>query len=465
MKKITFLVLFMIASFGYSQDQLLGFETSESGGVNGGPFGDAPVPIVEAGTGTNTSQVLKIVGNTTGQPWQGINLNLTSLVNLSSTQTMTMDVFSANPITFLVKATGGVGGPAIVAASASHPGGSTWQTISFTFDTVLDGQGAPANGTYSGFVIHTYWVAGQTSFFPGGTAIPTPARTFYVDNIKGPLGTPPVVPAPTVAAPTPPNRPVADVKSIFSNAYAPIAVLNYAGVDGQPSNDNTFNTSWCGANTSLVSIVGNDTNKITGLGCEGVAFLSGRFDASTFTYFHMDIWTSTPTLNKSFNIKFSNWNGGTGEANAIQFSITNTNFLPNPNPGTWISLDIPLSNFTIAGGGSANRNDLVQFIITSDLGTVYYDNLYLHKNTVLSNSNFELSSFNVYPNPTQNVWNITSKQNITSVLLFDVMGKKVQEFTPNATSLELNAAELANGIYFANVTSELGTKVIKLIKN
>ncbi|CAM3615861.1 T9SS type A sorting domain-containing protein [Flavobacterium gelidilacus] len=272
-----------------------------------------------------------------------------------------------------------------------------------------------------------------------------------------------VIEGPATAAPTPPNRPVADVKSIFSNAYAPIAVLNYAGVDGQPSNDNTFNTSWCGANTSLVSILGNDTNKITGLGCEGVAFLSGRFDASSFTYFHMDIWTATPTLDKSFNIKFSNWNGGAGEANAIEFSTTNANFLTNPNPGTWISLDIPLTNFTPVV--NANRNDLVQFVITSDLGTVYYDNLYLHKNTVLSNSNFELSLFNVYPNPTQNVWNITSKQNITSVVLFDVMGKKVQEVLPNNTTIELNAAELANGIYFANVTSELGTKVIKLIKN
>jgi hypothetical protein len=268
-----------------------------------------------------------------------------------------------------------------------------------------------------------------------------------------------VIEGPTTAAPTPPNRPVADVKSIFSNAYAPITTLGYTGdVD-------TYNTTWCGASTTLVSVVGNDTNKVSGLGCEGVAFQSGRFDATTFTNFHMDIWTASPTLNKSFNIKFSNWNNTAGEVNAIQFSVTNSNFLSNPNPGTWISLDIPLSNFTIAGGGSANRNDLVQFVITSDLGTVYYDNLYLHKNTVLSNSNFELSSFNVYPNPTQNVWNITSKQNITSVVLFDVMGKKVQEVTPNATSLELNAAELANGIYFANVTSELGTKVIKLIKN
>ncbi len=184
MKKITLFIFLLTFSLGYSQDLLLGFESAESGGINGDSFGNGPAPTVEAGTGSNTSQVLKIVGNPVGEPWQGINLNLTSLVNLTATQTMTMDVFSDAPITFLVKVTGGVGGPAIVAAPVTHPGGSTWQTISFTFDTSLDGQAAPATGVYSGFVIHTYWVAGETSFFPGGTPIPRPERTFYVDNIK-----------------------------------------------------------------------------------------------------------------------------------------------------------------------------------------------------------------------------------------------------------------------------------------
>ncbi|MEY4938239.1 MAG: hypothetical protein RIS64_4600, partial [Bacteroidota bacterium] len=98
-----------------------------------------------------------------------------------------------------------------------------------------------------------------------------------------------------------------------------------------------------------------------------------------FTHFHMDIWTDTPTVDKSFNIKFSNWAGGAGEANAIEYSTTNANFLTNPNPGTWISLDIPLTSFLPING--SDRSDLVQFVISSDLGTVYYDNLYLHKNT------------------------------------------------------------------------------------
>lgn len=434
-------------------DLLLGFESTETGGVNGGPFGNGPAPVLEAGTGSNTTQVLKIVGNPTGEPWQGINLNLTDLVDLTDTKTMTMDVFSADPITFLVKVTGGVGGPNVVAASASHPGGSTWQTVSFTFNTSLDGQAALANGTYSGFVIHTYWAPGAVAFF--NPTIPTPVRTFYVDNIRGPLGTPPVIPEPTTAAPTPPNRPVDDVKSIFSDAYTPITAMGYSG------EDNTFNNSWCPANTTLVSIAGNDTNRVTGLGCEGVTFLNGRFDATSFTHFHMDIWTATATQDKSFNIKFSNWNGTGGEVNAIEYSANNSNILPSTNPGTWIPIDLPLSSFLPING--AGRNDLVQFVITSDLGTVYYDNLYLHKNT-LSTPSFGTSNVKMYPNPASTVLNIDAQETIEKVSIYNLLGQEVISVLPNDQAVTLDVATLQTGIYVVKATINGAVSSTKFIK-
>ena len=448
LKHIALIGALLMTSVGFSQDLLLGFEASETGGVAGDPFGGGPAPVLEAGTGTNTTQVLKIVGNPTGEPWQGINLNLTSPVNLTTTQTMTMDVFSATAVTFLVKVTGGTSGPAIVAAEATHTGGSTWQTISFTFNTSLDGQGAPATGLYTGFVIHTYWAPGATAFF--NPTVPTPARTFYVDNIKGPLGTPPVEPTPATAAPTPPARPAADVKSIFSNAYTPISTIGYTG------EDNTFNNSWCGATTTLVSVESNNTHKVTGLGCEGVTFIAGRFDATTFTHFHIDIWTATATLDKSFNVKFSNWNGGAGEANAIEFSVNNSNFLVNPNPGTWISLDIPLSTFAPING--ANRNDLVQFIITSDLGTVFYDNLYLHKNT-LGTENFVKTSVKMYPNPSKEILNISSEETIGNISIYNTLGQVVVTQVGGKNIEAINVAALPNGVYI--LSAQVGTEVIR----
>ena len=465
---------------------VLGFETTESGGVNGAPFGGMAVPVVENGTGSNTTKVLKIVGNTTGEVWQGINLNLTSLVSLTDSKTMTMDVLSADPITFLVKVTGGVGGPGIVAASATHTGGNTWQTVSFTFNTALDGQAALANGTYSGFVIHTYWAQGATAF----TTVTRTPRTFYVDNIRGPLGTAPVIPTPTVAAPTPPNRPAADVKSIYSNAYTPLTTFAASG------DLNSYDTSWCPGVTTQFLIGGNAAtamNRITGLGsgivagnattvppyqgsdlvggCEGINFRAGSFDATSFTHFHIDIWTPIQTMAlRNISLKLSNHNASNAELNAIERNITNATPSPNqlpatdPNPGTWLSFDIPLADFTIAGGGSAARNNLAEFIISTNLGIVYYDNVYFHKNTTLGASSFEVAKVKLYPNPTSNILNIECTASIQAITVYNVLGQEVMNRELNNTSIALDVSGLNSGIYVVKTVVEGITSSTKFIK-
>lgn len=260
---------------------------------------------------------------------------------------------------------------------------------------------------------------------------------------------------PPTAAPTPPARNAADVKSIYSDAYTPIATLGYTGdVD-------TYNTSWCPGVTTEVMIAGNKTHKITGLGCEGVAFQSGRFNATGFTHFHMDIYTDSPTMDKSFNIKFSNWNGGSGEANAIEFSLTNASnpALPNPNSGTWISLDIPLANWT-----AGSRNDLVQFVISSDLGTVYYDNLYLHKNTVLGTEEFETSSVKLYPNPVKNTLTIEANASIDKVSVYNILGQEVLKASPNSNTATLQTNELPKGVYMVTTEIEGKLSTSKVVK-
>lgn len=165
----------MIVSIGNAQTLLQGFE---SAGSLGATFGGLPTPLIETGTGSNNSQVLKIVTNPTQQVWQGVNLNLSPSVNLTVNKTLTIDVLAFESMTFLVKVTTG---GATAAAPVTHNGNGTWQTLSFTFNTSLDSQTANPSGTYSGFVIHPYWGVGQTAF---GTL--KPPRTFYVDNISDP---------------------------------------------------------------------------------------------------------------------------------------------------------------------------------------------------------------------------------------------------------------------------------------
>jgi hypothetical protein len=278
--------------------------------------------------------------------------------------------------------------------------------------------------------------------------------------LSGSTSTTLTVNAPIPAAPTPPARPAADVKSIFSDAYTPVATLGYIG--GGPNDDNTYNTSWCPANTILVQLDGNNTNKITNLGCEGIAFLSGRFSAAGFTRFHMDIYTPTPTQDKSFNFKFSNWSGGNSETNAFEYSATNANILPNVNPGTWISIDLPLTSFTAIGG--TNNTDFTQFVITSDLGTVFYDNIYLHKNTVLGTSNFEAAQISMYPNPATTNFTIQAKQEMETVSVYNLLGQEVISKFPNSKEATIDVSSLQVGIYIIRTSINGNVSASRFIK-
>jgi hypothetical protein len=457
MKKITFLFAFLLtAVLGFAQQVIVqDFDTPTSftfAGFQG--LGGAAIVADPAPGGTRMNG-LQLVSVSTGNPWQGAEVvQQTTDLKLTTDKTVNIDVYATQAFTLLAKVEAGTGPNS--AASQSYTTPNAWQTLTFTFTQSLDGTGV-ANGTYNKIVFFPNWKATNDGF-----NTPPANFTLHIDNITAEAS--PIMPPaqPATAAPTPPAREAAEVKSIFSDAYTPIAILNYAGVDGQPSNDNTFNTSWCPATTSLVSIEGNNTNRVAGLGCEGISFLSGRFDATTFTHFHMDIWTETPTMDKSFNVKFSNWNNGGAEANAIEFSVTNANFLTNPNPGTWISLDIPLANFTPING--ANRNDLVQFVISSDLGTVFYDNLYLHKNTVLGVSDFEASKIKVYPNPASTNLTIEAQKMVEKVAVYNMLGQEVISLTANSELVNLDISALQKGVYTIKAQVEGQIKTTRVIK-
>ncbi|MDP2159959.1 MAG: T9SS type A sorting domain-containing protein [Flavobacterium sp.] len=436
MKKITLLITLLSFSFGFAQQVVVqNFETPSSFtfvGFEGLASASIEMDPEVGGTRMNN---LRLVSQSGGNPWQGAEvLQQNTLIKLTTDKTVQIDVYATQAFTLLAKVE--VGGPNS-AASQNYTTPNAWQTLTFTFTQGLDGT-TTADGNYQKIVFFPNWNPTNAGFLPPGNF------TVYVDNITS-EATPILPPAePATAAPTPPARPVDDVRSIFSDAYAPISVIGYTG------EDNTYNNSWCGANTTLVQIQGNNTHKVTGLGCEGVTFLAGRFDATTFTHFHMDIWTETATLDKSFNVKFSNWNGGAGEANAIEFSVNNSNFLTNPNPGTWISLDIPLANF--APIVNANRNDIVQFVITSDLGTVFYDNLYLHKNTVLSVSSFEKSNIKMYPNPATTNFTIEAQDNIEKIAVLNMLGQEVISKPLNNQQATIDISSLQVGVYVVKAT-------------
>ncbi|HQF48297.1 MAG TPA: T9SS type A sorting domain-containing protein, partial [Flavobacterium alvei] len=77
---------------------------------------------------------------------------------------------------------------------------------------------------------------------------------------------------------------------------------------------------------------------------------------------------------------------------------------------------------------------------------------------------FDAGSFKAYPNPTRGSWNITANDDITSVVVYDVLGKAVYTKFGAAKEVSVNATELSKGVYFAKVATANGESTLKLIK-
>ena len=409
-----------------------------------GTFGGAAAAY-DADPAGGSDQVIKIT-NSGNEIWQGVDVVLTTFYKLTAATQLTMqlDVYSTTAITIAPKAQGGEPGSPDSVTSASHTG-SGWETLTLTFDKSLDGK-VPANGIYGDFALHINWNATTNTYgAPDG-------RVFYIKNLKGLATQPTPDPnAPTTAAPTPPTRNAADVISLFSDAYT--TASNVA-----------WGTSWDSATTSDVVIAGDNVKKVTIGNFLAVAFNSSPLNLTSFTHFHIDLYTATETLDKSFNHKLSNHANGSAETNAIEFSTTNASNpdLPNPNPGTWISYDIPLDNFTSASNG-LDREAIAEYILSSNLGIVYLDNVYFYKAGTASVEDI-LFNVSLYPNPASNRLNISAANTIQNAEIYNVLGKKVMNVTINKTSESIDISNLASGVYMIkyNIENSIGTaKFIK----
>ncbi|MBI5216565.1 MAG: hypothetical protein HY960_12510 [Ignavibacteriae bacterium] len=183
-----------------------------------------------------------------------------------------------------------------------------------------------------------------------------------VNNVKAAL-------SPTTPATTPLHA-SDKVISIFSDTYSNIPV-------------DTWSAEWTNhAKVENRTINDNNVKVYTNLDFAGIIFSKNTIDASMMTHFHLDIWTQYPTSSASFKVKLVDFgnNGKYGGGDDVQSECTFTS-TTQPNAlrtGSWISLDIPLSDFAAL----TTRSHLAQLIISGGLKTVWVDNVYLYQGTV-----------------------------------------------------------------------------------
>ena len=85
----------------------------------------------------------------------------------------------------------------------------------------------------------------------------------------------------------------------------------------------------------------------------------------------------------------------------------------------------------------------------------------------LSVEDTKFINVSVYPNPSSSNWNFrTPNTVIKSVEVFNLLGKRVaSQRNNNSTEASISTQGLTSGIYIARITTEQGTKSVKLIKN
>ncbi|WP_304038356.1 T9SS type A sorting domain-containing protein, partial [Mesonia mobilis] len=215
-------------------------------------------------------------------------------------------------------------------------------------------------------------------------------------------------------------------------------------------------------NYEEVLIEGNPTKKYSALNFNGTETTSPSTDASSpgMMYFHMDIWTPNST---EFRVKLVDFNGdgyqGSNGDTEAELSFT-------PSIGEWVSLDIPLSEFTDAG--MTAMTDINQLVISSDpagTSTVFIDNVYFATEPSLAIDTKLTMITSVYPNPSTSTWNFSAEQPIDHIEIFDITGKKVLSTQLGDKQFTISGSHLRSGVYFAKLKSSQSFQTIKLIKN
>jgi hypothetical protein len=269
--------------------------------------------------------------------------------------------------------------------------------------------------------------------------------------------------APLEPAPTPPSRSAEDVISIYSDAYSDIVV-------------NTYSADFDDSSIQEIMIDEDAVQKIDFTNFLGIDFSSNKQDASQMTHFHLDFWTSTIDLDgRVFNSKFSQWGGGDGEVSAFELPL-NTGTIPAIESQTWVSIDVPISAWT---SSPQKRDDLAQFILTSNMNLVYIDNLYLYRevSTSIEDRNELPSGFSLnqnYPNPfnptTQISYSLPQAEPV-ELSVYNMLGQRVATLVNTTQSAgwhkaTFDASEFTSGVYIYRIQAGefMSTKKLMLMK-
>ncbi len=253
---------------------------------------------------------------------------------------------------------------------------------------------------------------------PAGTSV------VYVDNILFSKNS--VVLEPTVAAPSP-TKSAANVMSMFSNAYTNVTV-------------DTWRTSWSSATLTDIQIGSDDVKKYTGLDFVGVETVVSQLNITGMDTFEFDLWTPNSTTFKFKLVDFGS-DGAFGGGNDVEHETIIT-----PTLNGWNHVAVPISAMT----GLTTKSNIAQLIFASSpagASIAYIDNVMFSKASAVGVESTKSENVNIYPNPSNEILNISADKNIENVVIYNSIGQVVLSTQVSANVAKINIAELANGLY------------------
>ena len=451
-KQLLTLTLFLTSLVGFSQatnlyhsaDDCLTLNASNTDGITyvvseANP--DSTFPVADPNTSAKVSSIVSSAVNST------LVLDLPTAAMPGSAFSFSIRFYSANAGTngtgsgrLIVRMYNSVLGTASANReqlfSADKTGGE-WQTATYTTENLPNtGGNITANGGFDRIII----IASN-----GAQTI----EKFYFDDIKTSI-TPAAV---TVLPGTPTltsgnawayNHGTSDLNATVTSLRAD------AVVDATPS------TSGNGA-ANVLKVTRTEANANSGaiLTLDNSKYFNGASGNLKFRIF------PKCNLNTSSNVKIRvNKDGAQGE---FQISYATENLVQNK----WNEVSIDLASSTPTTVTDNLYNTIFFLLNQGDSseesnGAVFYiDAVQVPESVTLSTNNFDLKSFQVFPNPTTDSFQISSEQAITGVTLANVAGQVVKTFAP---SENYNISDLNAGIYFATVTSANGTQTVKIVK-
>ncbi len=317
------------------------------GGFGGGQTA-ANTAVADPVDANNT--VRQVTVTTGGDTWKGIFIRpQTHYIDLTANQTVSLKVYSTTAIHLRGIIQAGQSGQTNIddAANTVAHTGSGWETLSFTF--------TGATGEWNELAI-------RTSVDAAGTLNNTAAYTAYFDDLSAVQGSAIPVPAVPSDSPAAPTKDAADVISVYSDAYTDIAT--------------EYNPNWgqSGSVSTNYDVGGNNLMVYSNFNYQGTDLTVT--DMSAMEYLHIDIWVASDDTN-TYQVTPI----GAGET---LVNITTT-------PGSWSSVDIPVSSFTAVNFSSVNQ---MKFAGGSGK-SIYLDNIYFWKEPTAAGTDATLSDLKI----------------------------------------------------------------------